>query len=832
MKINLHDLISRGLDWDDPIPTDLKALWIKIFGTIQELRQVTFARAVVPPNARDLKICTLDTADASNQLVCVAIYARFSLTDGGYSCQLVFARTKIVPKDMSIPRAELLAATLNATTGHVVKTSFGDYFEKALKLTDSQIALFWINSTRSELKLWARNRVIEINRLTDINSWRYVKSTDMIADLGTRKGALIEDINPTGDWLNGKPWMRLPENEFPVYTVSEIILCGKDRLEANNECNKPNITEQLCSINSWCYAHYGGFPVAVVPDQVKTRYESSQYVLDPNRFRLRKVVRILSLVYLFIQKCCSHCGLVGKLKAYPKVPLNFVPSIFSCEGDQYIVTEGTQDDRSKLKCPAGLVVRVNNDDTKLALAYLFRKATEEVKKFVGKSVYQNISTEIDDILFYTGRFLPSMEGGDGSQLSDVMLDLSKTTFCVPITDKHSPIAYSIVNEVHSHHPDVKHSGVETTLRYVQLVAYVLGGRELVKKYGKKCTRCRILNKNTVKVIMGPLHEGQFKVAPAFYRTQVDLFGPFDAFDLTNKRKTVKIWFVVFCCITTSAVDIRVMEDYSTEAFLMAFVRFSCRVGFPKLLLPDEGSQLVKGCKSMILQFTDIKSQLFTKYGVGFEVCPVGAHYMHGKVERKIQQIKKSITINMENNRLSVLQWESLVAQVANGINNLPLGLGSKVECLEDLDLITPNRLLLGRNNNRCPSGPLTAQESFKRILKTNGEIYNTWFRSWLKSYVPTLLTRPKWLTSDEDIKVGDVVLFLKSEKEFERDYQYGIIHLVNTGRDGHVRTVEVEYQNHNEGVKRYTSRGVRDLVVIQPLDEPGINAELAEMAID
>ena len=145
---------------------------------------------------------------------------------------------------------------------------------------------------------------------------------------------------------------------------------------------------------------------------------------------------------------------------------------------------------------------------------------------------------------------------------------------------------------------------------------------------------------------------------------------------------------------------------------------------------------------------------------------------------------------MEGNRLSVLQWESLVAQVANGINNLPLGLGSKVECLEDLDIITPNRLLLGRNNNRCPSGPLTAQESFKRILKTNGKIYNTWFRSWLKSYVPTLLTRPKWLTSDEDIKVGDVVLFLKSEKEFERDYQYRIIHLVNTVKDGNVRAVE------------------------------------------
>ena len=185
---------------------------------------------------------------------------------------------------------------------------------------------------------------------------------------------------------------------------------------------------------------------------------------------------------------------------------------------------------------------------------------------------------------------------------------------------------------------------------------------------------------------------------------------------------------------------------------------------------------------------------------------------------------------MDGNRLSVLQWESLIAQIANCINNLPLGLGNKVECLEDLDIITANRLLLGRNNNRCPSGPLTAQESFKRILETNSKIYDTWFQSWLKSYVPTLIDRPKWITSNYEAMVGDVVLFLKSEKEFEKDYQYGIIHAVKVGMDEHIRVVDIEYQNHNEGVKRYTSRGVRDLVVIQPIDEPGINAELAELA--
>ena len=106
---------------------------------------------------------------------------------------------------------------------------------------------------------------------------------------------------------------------------------------------------------------------------------------------------------------------------------------------------------------------------------------------------------------------------------------------------------------------------------------------------------------------------------------------------------------------------------------------------------------------------------------------------------------------MTCNRLSVLQWESLIAQVTNGVNNLPLGLGNKVECLEDLDIITPNRLLLGRNNNRCPFAPLAAHHSFKRILETNQLIYDTWFQSWLKSYVPSLMDRPKWLTSDENI---------------------------------------------------------------------------------
>ena len=108
----------------------------------------------------------------------------------------------------------------------------------------------------------------------------------------------------------------------------------------------------------------------------------------------------------------------------------------------------------------------------------------------------------------------------------------------------------------------------------------------------ECTKCRILEKRAIKVAMGPLQNANLCIAPAFYYSQVDICGHFNAYSNLNKRATIKIWFVVFCCCVTGAVDCRLMEDYSADSFVLAFIRFACRFGYPKKLLPDEGSQLV------------------------------------------------------------------------------------------------------------------------------------------------------------------------------------------------------------------------------------------------
>ena len=330
--------------------------------------------------------------------------------------------------------------------------------------------------------------------------------------------------------------------------------------------------------------------------------------------------------------------------------------------------------------------------------------------------------------------------------------------------------------------------------------------------------------------MGPKPESSLCVAPAFHNTQVDICGPFESFSNSNKRARVKIWFSVFCCSTTSAVDCKVMEDYSTDSFILAFIRFSCRYGYPCNLYPDYGSQLIKGCKDMVLNFSDIKHKLHTEFGVNFEPCPIGGHNVHGKVERKIKEIKRSFEKELCHHRLSVIQWETLGQQVVNSINNLPIALGNKVDCLENLDLITPNRLLLGRNNNRSPTEPLTLSQDLKKIIQTNAEIFKVWFKSWLISCVPGLIRQPKWFKNEGNLRVGDVVLFLKNEKELESQYQYGMVSRLHLGEDGLVRSVDLDYVNHDEGKRRSTNRTVRKIVVIHTIEEIGISQELFELS--
>ena len=101
--------------------------------------------------------------------------------------------------------------------------------------------------------------------------------------------------------------------------------------------------------------------------------------------------------------------------------------------------------------------------------------------------------------------------------------------------------------------------------------------------------------------------------------------------------------------------------------------------------------------------------------------------MHGKVERKIRNVRESFEKHLHNERLSIIAWETLGDQIANAINNLLIGLGNECRDPENIDLITPNRLLLARNNDGSPVGTLIVSNDLARIMQQNKDNFNVWF---------------------------------------------------------------------------------------------------------
>ena len=67
-----------------------------------------------------------------------------------------------------------------------------------------------------------------------------------------------------------------------------------------------------------------------------------------------------------------------------------------------------------------------------------------------------------------------------------------------------------------------------------------------------------------------------------------------------------------------------------------------------------------------------------------------------------------------------------------------------------LDLLSPNQLKKECNSEQSLEGCVIVAHSDK-ILENIKKIFNAWF------------DQPKWFKSDENLKLGDVVLFLKQD---------------------------------------------------------------------
>ena len=90
-----------------------------------------------------------------------------------------------------------------------------------------------------------------------------------------------------------------------------------------------------------------------------------------------------------------------------------------------------------------------------------------------------------------------------------------------------------------------------------------------------------------------------------------------------------------------------------------------------------------------------------------------------------------------NHPQTVLQWEALSAKIANIVNKLPRAKEDTSNSFNlGYEIITPNRLKLGRNNYRSLEGSgikLDMASNLIPLLERNRELYCKWFGIFIKN---------------------------------------------------------------------------------------------------
>ena len=83
---------------------------------------------------------------------------------------------------------------------------------------------------------------------------------------------------------------------------------------------------------------------------------------------------------------------------------------------------------------------------------------------------------------------------------------------------------------------------------------------------------------------------------------------------------------------------------------------------------------------------------------------------------------------------SPLMWETTFARISNALNDHPIAKSNQSNVSSDnFDIITPDRLILGRNSKRgLPMEGLDLETSanLQRVLTRSHEIFAAWFRQW------------------------------------------------------------------------------------------------------
>jgi hypothetical protein len=782
LQLKLDNSYLNGTDWDTVLSCELQTHWKERFKQFIDIPLMETIRCVVPPDAEDPdNMRLLCLSDAAENAGGCAVYASFKCTNGKYSAQLLTSKSKLMSQ--KIPRNELEGIKLMSETVATVKRALGDQVKETLYFTDSTIAMCWCHNMSKKLRMYTLYRVAEIRRniLGAVHHDQelplyHIDGKLNIADYLTKYHAITpNDLSNQSDWHIGYPWMNLPLDEMPITTYKQLTLSKEDMSTVDQECFPEPIMSKDTDTNN-IQAMYSGMDTLMhctgcqstehlipqqvcygVEDRVEDHCDDCKCPIQFSSFALnagREQHAVIDIIKL------GWTRGINRLTYYLKFGLKARHKVHIKKG----ITSDTKCRFCEISAQTRDPIEQDKIFNNLAKEHLYRQESNRIKTILPKQKI-NRFTEIKGILYYESRLSEENQITQSDLDVNIFYDNAEINTMLPVILADSEIFFAFT--IHVHHKVRPHSGVELTLKEISKSMMVINNpRRIIQRIRKHCPRCRIIAKRTMELRMMHHPAARTHLAPPFYHCQVDTVFGFKGQPYKNARKNFKMYALVMVCILTGATNILAMEGLETQDVLQAIERHSSRHGVPAVMYVDNGTQLI-ALQHANFNIRDLKTQVQDSLGMRIIVSNAKSHEERGRVESKVKILRdmlEKLTIKSQT-ALTGLQWETLFAKISSMIDDVPIAKCTNSNLTDPgWDIITANRLKLGRNNNRSLEGCINLPRGIgaDNLLKRNQDIQRVWYQM-LIDRIHHLVPRPtKWSKTDS-INVGDICLFIYSE---------------------------------------------------------------------
>lgn len=262
----------------------------------------------------------------------------------------------------------------------------------------------------------------------------------------------------------------------------------------------------------------------------------------------------------------------------------------------------------------------------------------------------------------------------GGRLHNAKIDEeAKHPYILP---KTSPLTKLIIAEAHLR---TLHGGTQVTLGLIRQTCWIVGGRVPVRSFILKCTRCVRYRGLRAQQLMGQLPSPRVTPSRPFFNTGLDYAGPINLKTWKGRAaRSYKGYLAIFVCLATSAIHLEIVTDYTTEAFIASYKRFSARRGICATLQSDCGTNFVGADAALRKRFTSTSKELreiatlLANDGTKWIFNPPSAPHFGGKWEAAVKSTKYHLLRMIGDTALTYEELSTVITQIEAVLNSRPL----------------------------------------------------------------------------------------------------------------------------------------------------------------